>query len=152
MHDQLSAFASWLAPIAAAIVISAGQALVALGQRRLNAKMDEGERRRNEARAETEAKRRAEAEWRERVEGRMDKQDMQMDLITTSLQSTMRQSLIHAYEKYASRGWLTTEELSSWIDMHDKYSGMGFNGLIDTYRDKIVELEIRPLDEISRRD
>ena len=45
------------------------------------------------------------------------------------------------YEKYAERGWLTPEERASWCDMHDKYSAMGFNGLIDTYRRKLDELD-----------
>lgn len=67
-------FLTWAAPIASALVICVGQALVAVGQRKMNQRMDEGERKRDEARNETEAKRKAEAEWREAVEARLDEQ------------------------------------------------------------------------------
>lgn len=38
------------------LLLLMGQSLVVLGQRRLNMRMDEGERKRNDVRAETEAK------------------------------------------------------------------------------------------------
>lgn len=69
------------------------------------------------------------------------KMDGKVDTIMGATQTTMRATLIHNYEKYAERGWLTPEERASWCDMHDKYSAMGFNGLIDTYRRKLDELD-----------
>lgn len=74
------------------------------------------------------------AEWRSKM-------DAKIDTIMGATQTTMRATLIHNYEKYAERGWLTPEERASWCDMHDKYSAMGFNGLIDTYRRKLDELD-----------
>ena len=125
------------------LLLLVGQTLVALGQRKISQRMDEGQ-------AKTDAKRAAEAEWRGRIESSV--ADLKRDVMQSkdAQQSTMRQSLIHSYEKYVTRGWLTTEELSAWLDMHDKYSAMGFNGLIDTYRERIVQLEIRPLDELAK--
>ena len=72
--------------------------------------------------------------WRSKMDGKV-------DTIMGATQTTMRATLIHNYEKYAERGWLTPEERASWCDMHDKYSAMGFNGLIDTYRRKLDELD-----------
>ena len=72
--------------------------------------------------------------WRSKMDGKV-------DTIMGATQTTMRATLIHNYEKYAGRGWLTPEERASWCDMHDKYSSMGFNGLIDTYRRKLDELD-----------
>ena len=72
--------------------------------------------------------------WRSKMDGKV-------DTIMGATQTTMRATLIHNYEKYAERGWLTPEERASWCDMHDKYSSMGFNGLIDTYRRKLEELD-----------
>lgn len=138
-------FVAWLAPIAATLVTLAGQLW-------LNAKFKSAEDKRDEARAETQAKRDAEAEWRGRIEAFVADLKKEITQSKDAQQSTMRQSLIHSYEKYVTRGWLTTEELSAWLDMHDKYSAMGFNGLIDTYRDRIVQLEIRPLDELANCD
>lgn len=131
------------------LLLLVGQTLVALGQRRLNMRMDEGERKRNEAREATDQKRAAEAEWRESVTNHMQKQDEHMALMTSSLQSTMRATLIHNAEKYFTRGSITPEEQASWCDMHDRYSAMGFNGLIDTYRHKIDALPHVTIEELA---
>ena len=77
-------------------------------------------------------------QWRAKMDGKV-------DTIMGATQTTMRATLIHNYEKYAERGWLTPEERASWCDMHDKYSAMGFNGLIDTYRSKLNELPDKEL-------
>lgn len=71
--------------------------------------------------------------------------DAKIDTIMGATQTTMRATLIHNYEKYAERGWLTPEERASWCDMHDKYSAMGFNGLIDSYRHKLDQLPDREI-------
>ena len=134
---------AWMAPIAATLVTLAGQLW-------LNERFKRADQKRDAARAETEAKRKAEAEWRKRMEESITDLKKEVTKSKDAQQSTMRQSLIHSYEKYVTRGWLTTEELSAWLDMHDKYSAMGFNGLIDTYREHIVQLEIRPLDELAK--
>lgn len=124
---------AWAAPIASTIIVTAATASI-------NAKLASGERKRDEAQEATEAKRKAEAEWREAMSKHMAKQDEKMGLMTSSLQSTMRATLIHNAEKYFSRGSITPEEHASWCDMHDRYSAMGFNGLIDTYRVRIDKL------------
>lgn len=136
---------SWLAPILSTIIITAATASI-------NAHIKRRDKVADERHAETEAKRKAEAEWRGRIEKSMDEMKVEITKSKNAQQSTMRQSLIHSYEKYVTRGWLTTEELAAWLDMHDKYSAMGFNGLIDTYREHIVQLEIKPLDELAKCD
>lgn len=136
---------SWLAPILSTIIITAATASI-------NAHIKRRDKVADERHAETEAKRKTEAEWRERMEEAITDLKREVTKSKDAQQSTMRQSLIHSYEKYVTRGWLTTEELSAWLDMHDKYSAMGFNGLIDTYREHIVQLEIRPLDELAKCD
>lgn len=83
--------------------------------------------------------------WRERIESKINEIESKTDTTMGSMQTTMRHMLIHNYEKYQERGWLTPEERASWCDMHDKYAAMGFNGLIDTYRLKLNELPDREL-------
>lgn len=80
----------------------------------------------------------ASMKWRDKMDGKM-------DTLMGATQTTMRATLIHNYEKYQDRGWVTPEERASWCDMHDKYSAMGFNGLIDTYRDKLNALPDREI-------
>lgn len=64
-------------------------------------------------------------------------------------QSTMRASLIHDFERYFERGWITPEERASWCDMHDQYKKLGANGLIDTYRSKLDQLQDRDIDDME---
>lgn len=78
------------------------------------------------------------AKWRAKT-------DEKLDTIMDATQTTMRATLIHNFEKYQERGWLTPEERASWCDMHDKYSAMGFNGLIDSYRNKLDQLPDREI-------
>lgn len=58
----------WLAPIISTLVICAGQLA-------LNSRFKRADEKRDQARAETQAKRDAEAEWRGRIEKRLDGQD-----------------------------------------------------------------------------
>lgn len=131
--DSWQQFLSWAAPILSTVIITAATG-------RINQRIKDGERKRDEAKIETDEKRRVEAEWRKQMSEHMEAQDAQMALMTSSLQSTMRASLIHNAEKYFTRGTITPEEHASWCDMHDRYSAMGFNGLIDTYREHIDAL------------
>lgn len=130
---DLQQVAAWVAPMLSTIIVTAATASI-------NARIARGEKKRDEAQEATEAKRKAEAEWREAMSRHMAQLDEKMGLTTSSLQSTMRATLIHNAEKYFSRGSITPEEHASWCDMHDRYSSMGFNGLIDTYRTRIDKL------------
>lgn len=103
------------------LLLLVGQTLVALGQRKLNQRMDEGEARRNQAKADTDAKRAAEAEWRNCVVARLDQQDERIDTILTAQCSQMRSDLIHRAHRYIDDlGCAGTEEKQSfWAEYED---------------------------------
>lgn len=122
---------NWLSPILSAII-------VAVATQSINAKIVAGERKRDEARNESTA-------WRQEVDGKLDAQGEQMGTLMRAQQTTMRATLIHNSEKYMERGWITPEERASWCDMHDQYSALGANGLIETYRHKLNELPDRQI-------
>lgn len=71
--------------------------------------------------------------------------DRRFDTLMGATQTTMRATLIHNAEKYFDRGWITPEERASWCDMHDRYSALGANGLIETYRHKLDKLHDRQI-------
>ncbi len=142
MTDAIRGIWAWLAPIAAGLLTLAGQLW-------LNDRFKRADEKRDQARADTDAKRATEAEWRIEVSRHLENQDEQMENMASSLQTTMRHMLIHNAEKYFSRGAITPEEHASWCDMHDRYSAMGFNGLIDTYREKIDHLPHKTIDELA---
>jgi hypothetical protein len=68
-----------------------------------------------------------------------------LDAIGEATQATMRATLVHNYEKYQSRGWLTPEERASWCDMYEKYEGLGANGYIRSYRANLDGLPDRSI-------
>lgn len=72
-------------------------------------------------------------EWRDSL-------DTRIDALTDATQTTMRTDLIHLYEKYVTRGWITPEERAAWYDMHAKYSALNANGLIDGYKTRLEGL------------
>ena len=72
--------------------------------------------------------------------------DNKIDNINNATQANMRTTILHYCEKYITRGWVTSEELASLLDMHDKYTALNdHNGFINGYVDKIKKLEIREI-------
>lgn len=138
MDNALTSFLGWVAPIASTVIVTALTA-------QIKARQDVAERKRDEAQAETEAKRRAEAEWRERVEGSVAGIDAKLDALNEATQTTMRTTLLHYIEKYLTRGWVTPEERASLMDMHRKYAALNANGFIDGYMARVAELPDREI-------
>jgi hypothetical protein len=65
-----------------------------------------------------------------------------IDSINDATQATMRTTILHYCEKYITRGWVTSEELSSLLDMHEKYTALNdHNGFINTYVERVRNLE-----------
>ena len=138
MDNVITSFLGWVAPIASTVIVTALTA-------QIKARQDAAERKRDEAQAETEAKRRAEAEWRERVEGSVAGIDAKLDVLNEATQTTMRTTLLHYIEKYLTRGWVTPEERASLMDMHRKYAALNANGFIDGYMARVAELPDREI-------
>lgn len=138
MQNALTSFLGWAAPIASTVIVTALTA-------QIKARQDAAERKREEAQAETDAKRRAEAEWRERVEGSVAGIDAKLDVLNEATQTTMRTTLLHYIEKYLTRGWVTPEERASLMDMHRKYAALNANGFIDGYMRRVAELPDREI-------
>lgn len=132
------------------LLLLMGQTLVALGQRKLNMRMDEGEAKRNQAKADTDAKRKAEAEWRESIDSlmaehakaldtvandkdwwidwrrqiieRMENQDEKIDAVLKGQTTQMRADITHKIHRYMDDlGCASTEEKDSLSAEYDVY-------------------------------
>lgn len=164
--EALAPIISWLAPIVSTLIITAATASI-------NSRMKIHDQMAEARHAETEAKIKADEEWRQAVDKlleeqsdalravaqdradwyewraaiveRLDTQDEKLDALTDGVQTTMRTDLIHLYEKFTTRGWITPEERAAWHDMHTKYSALNANGLIDSYSAKLDELPDREI-------
>lgn len=74
------------------------------------------------------------------------KMDDKVDGIGDATQATMRTTILHYCEKYITRDWITSEELSSLLDMHKKYTVINpKNGFIDAYVERVKQLQIREI-------
>lgn len=128
MHDQL--YTALVFPL----LLLIGQALVALGQRKISQRMDEGQ-------AKTDAKRAAEAEWREHVVTRLDQQDGRIDTILTAQCSQMRSDLIHRAHRYIDDlGCAGTEEKQSfWAEYEDYMRICDANNVVNHFIDNLAK-------------
>ena len=125
---------AWMAPIAATLVTLAGQLW-------LNERFKLADQKRDQARAETDKKRAAEAEWREKVVKRLDKQDETIDTILTAQCSQMRSDLIHRAHRYIDDlGCAGTEEKQSfWAEYEDYIRICDANNVVNHFIDNLAK-------------
>jgi len=106
---------SWLAPIASTVIVTAATASI-------NSKIADGERKRDAAQAETEAKRRAEAEWRSDIEARLAEQDAKIDAVLRGQTTQMRSDITHKIHRYMDDlGCASIEEKNSLAAEYEVY-------------------------------
>lgn len=97
------------------LILLVGQAIVALGQRKISQRMDEGQ-------AKTDAKRKAEAEWRDSVIERLDQQDKRIDAVLKGQVTQMRSDVTHKIHRYMDDlGCASTEEKNSLNEEYKLY-------------------------------
>lgn len=116
------------------LLLLIGQTLVALGQRKISQRMDEGQ-------AKTDAKRAAEAEWRDGITARLDAQDERIDTILTAQTTQMRSDLIHRAHRYVDDlGCASTEEKQSfWAEYEDYIRICDANNVVNHFIDNLAE-------------
>lgn len=105
------------------LLLLVGQTLVALGQRKLNMRMDEGQ-------AKTDAKREAEAKWREDMERRMDEFEAKLAEMNDKANATLRGQLtqmrsdtVHKAHRYLDDlGCASTDEKQAFDAEYQEYA------------------------------
>jgi len=114
MPDTISGIWAWLAPIVGGLLTLAGQLW-------LNDRFKRADEKRDQARADTDAKRAAEAEWRECIEQRLDKQDEKIDSVLKGQCTQMRSDIVHKAHRYLDDlGMASTEEKQAfWVEYED---------------------------------
>lgn len=105
---------AWAAPIASTIIITFATAII-------NARLKEGEKKRDAARAEAEAGRQAERQWRDEFSSRLDDQDKKIEVILEAQCSQMRSDIIHRAHRYMDDlGCASMEEKDAfWAEYED---------------------------------
>lgn len=140
----MSSFIQWAAPIASTLIITYLTA-------RINQRIADGERKRDAARAETEAERRERAEWRGRVENRLDGQDEKIMSMLKSQVTQMRSDVIHRTHRYLDDlGMASVEEKDAFWAEYKEYCDLceqyGIdNDFVDELAQRVMALPERPL-------
>ncbi len=131
---SIKSIITWLAPILSTIIITAATASI-------NAQVKHQELIAEERHKETEAKRKAEAEWRDCVVSRLDKQDERIDTILTAQTTQMRSDLIHRAHRYVDDlGCASTEEKQSfWAEYEDYVRICDANNVMNHFIDNLAE-------------
>jgi len=130
----VDAFVGWLAPIVATLVTLAGQLW-------LNGKFKRADEKRDQARAETEAKRAAEAAWRDSVDKRMDEHDDKIMSMLKSQVTQMRSDLLHRAHRYIDDlGCASIEEKDAFWAEYVEYCELCEQyGIENSFVDELVQ-------------
>lgn len=125
---------AWLAPIVAALLTCAGQLW-------LNQRFKQADEKHDQARADTEAKRLAEAKWREDVFKRLDNQDEKIETVLKAQCSQTRSDIIHKCHRYLDDlGKASTEEKEALHTEHEEYTAMcEANDIVNHFVDGLVK-------------
>lgn len=134
-------FVTWAAPIVAALATCAGQLA-------LNARFKMADEKRDSARAETQAKRDAEAAWRDSVEtrlseleARLSEQDGKIDTVLRGQTTQMRSDLVHRAHRYIDdlHAASTDEKQAFWAEYEDYVAICEANGITNSFIDNIAQ-------------
>lgn len=107
------------------LLLLIGQTLVALGQRKISQRMDEGQ-------AKTDAKRETEAKWREDIERKMDEFEAKLAEMNDKANATLRGQLtqmrsdtVHKAHRYLDDlGCASTDEKQAFDAEYQEYAGL----------------------------
>lgn len=133
---------AWAAPIASTIIVTAATASI-------NAHIKRRDQVADERHAETEAKRKAEAEWREGVIKRLDEIEGKVDRSIAQQAMWTRSDIVHKCHRYLDDlGKASIEEKQALHDEHVQYSqfceDLGIdNNFIDNLVARVMELPER---------
>lgn len=138
----MDGFIAWAAPIAATLVTLAGQLW-------LNARFKRADEKRDQAKADTDAKRRAEAEWRSCVERQLAAHDDKIYAVLRGQTTQMRSDLIHKAHRYLDDlGKASTDEKDAFHEEYKDYCAIcdayGIqNSFIDSIAQRVMALPER---------
>lgn len=134
----------WLAPVAATLVTLAGQLW-------LNQRFERSDEKHDRARMETEAKRRAEVEWRDRIDERLDDIENKLGRSISQQAAQIRSDIVHKCHRYLDDlGRASTEEKQALHDEHEQYASFCEdlcmeNNFIDDLVARVMELPEREI-------
>lgn len=78
-------------------------------------------------------------QWRDQI-------NKKLDTISNATKADMRINIVYSCEKCLGRGWITSEEFSSIMNLYERYTELiGKNGFVTEYLERIERLEIKEI-------
>lgn len=67
-----------------------------------------------------------------------------MDILMNAVQKQMRRELTMDYHKYMDAGQIDDDDLDLWMSSYASYHDLGRNGIMDSHKDDLIELNAHP--------
>ena len=67
-----------------------------------------------------------------------------MDILMTAVQKQMRRELTQDYHKHMDAGCIDDDDLELWVSGYNSYHDLGQNGIMDSRRDDLIDLNAHP--------
>ena len=66
------------------------------------------------------------------------------DILANAIQKMMRRDLTFDYHKYMTQGYIEDDDLDMWVASYTAYHDLGKNGVMDSRKDDLIELNAHP--------
>lgn len=76
----------------------------------------------------------------------------QMKILMNAQQKQMRRELQMDYHKHMDAGFISDEDLDMWEASYQAYHALGQNGIMDKYRQKLIDLNAEGKNDDSKAD
>ena len=67
-----------------------------------------------------------------------------VDTLMSAVQKQMRRELTQDYHKYMDAGFIDDDDLELWVSGYKSYHDLGQNGIMDSRKNDLIELNAHP--------
>lgn len=81
---------------------------------------------------------------REEQSKQMKQVKTEIDIIKVAMQAQLRDKLLQSYKVYMRQGYADYDDKQNWLNQYNSYHNLGTNGIMDSYKDKLLNLPDTP--------
>ena len=83
---------------------------------------------------------------REEQSKQMKQVKTEIDIIKVAMQAQLRDKLLQSYKAYMRQGYADYDDKQNWLNQYNSYHNLGTNGIMDSYKDKLLDLPDAPIE------
>lgn len=68
----------------------------------------------------------------------------EIDTLKIATQAQLRDRLLQGYKEFMSQGYAEYDDKQNWINQYNSYHSLGRNGIMDSYKEKLLNLPDTP--------